>query len=54
MKLPRWVPTWFYANMPVKKDEEVGKVELPLFEWCHLCQRSHPYPAEEYCQSRGR
>jgi hypothetical protein len=23
-------------------------------EWCVLCQVAHPYPAQDYCPSRGR
>jgi hypothetical protein len=51
MKLPRWVPTWFYFNRKAK-DEQIGTVDLPLMEWCHDCRSSHPYPAKDNCPKK--
>lgn len=48
MKLPRWVPTWFYKNKSVKPDE-VGMVTVPFREWCHVCKTTHKPPAKLHC-----
>lgn len=53
-KAEGWMNVRDYDFVRLEKVTEFGKVELPLNEWCHLCRRSHPYPAAEYCPSRGR
>lgn len=51
MKLPRWVPTWFYRNKKPLPGGPfyIGQYTGRLQEWCHSCGKGHDAPAKENC-----